>query len=51
MNYMNMMMNTNIALQMAEDVGTPELRNPLASGMRGHGLLSRLIIRVFGMDR
>ena len=32
----------NISAQMAEDAGAPELRNPLTSGMRAKGSLSRL---------
>ena len=32
----------NMAARMAEDAGAPELRNPLASGMRAKGILSRL---------
>ena len=32
----------NIAARMAEDVGAPELRNPLAGGMRAKGFCSRL---------
>ena len=44
-----MMMNNvqfmNIAAVLAEDTGAPELRNPLNSGMRAKGLLSRLFSR------
>ena len=44
-----MMMNNdrfmNIATLLAEDTGAPELRNPLNSGMRAKGLLSRLFGR------
>ena len=32
----------NAAAWMAEDVGAPELRNPLTSGMRAKGIFSRL---------
>lgn len=32
----------NIAAQMAEDAGAPELRNPLAGGMRSKGIFARL---------
>ena len=32
----------NMAARIAEDAGAPELRNPLASGMRAKGILSRL---------
>ena len=32
----------NMAAQMAEDAGVPELRNPLASGMRAKRIFSRL---------
>ena len=32
----------NMAVRMAEDAGAPELRNPLASGMRAKGIFSRL---------
>ena len=44
---MNLMNNNNIpvmniAARMAEDVGAPELRNPLAGGMRAKGFFSRL---------
>ena len=44
---MNWMNNNNVpvmnmAARMAEDVGAPELRNPLAGGMRAKGLFSRL---------
>lgn len=35
----------NIAALLAEDTGAPELRNPLNSGMRTKGLLSRLFSR------
>ena len=44
---MNWMNNNNVpvmnmAARMAEDSGTPELRNPLTSGMRAKGIFSRL---------
>ena len=44
---MNWMINhntqvMNMAARMAEDAGAPELRNPLACGMRAKGFLSRL---------
>lgn len=43
---MNWMNNNNaqmnMAARMAEDVGAPELRNPLACGMRAKGIFSRL---------
>ena len=44
MNWMNHhnAQTMNMAARMAEDVGAPELRNPLASGMRAKGILSRL---------
>ena len=45
MNYMSMMPINNIASQIAEDAGAPELRNPLNSGMRAKNLLSRLFSR------
>ena len=45
MNFMSVMPIHNIADQLAEDTGTPELRNPLNSGMRAKGLLSRLFGR------
>ncbi len=45
MNYMSMMPVNHIAAMMAEDAGAPELRNPLNSGMRATGLLSRLFGR------
>ena len=32
----------NMAVRMAEDAGVPELRNPLAGGMRAKGIFSRL---------
>jgi len=32
----------NMAFRMAEDAGAPELRNPLAGGMRAKGLFGRL---------
>ena len=35
----------NISTVLAEDAGAPELRNPLAGGMRAKGLLSRLFGR------
>ena len=41
----NTQMFMNIAAQMAEDAGAPELRNPLNSGMQGKGWLSRLFSR------
>ncbi len=44
MNYVSMMPHADIANVLAEDVGAPELRNPLNSGMRSR-LLPRL--RVF----
>ena len=44
-NMMNLMYNNdrmmNIAARMAEDVGAPELRNPLNSGMMFKGILAR----------
>ena len=44
-----MIMNSNpfmnISTVLAEDAGAPELRNPLNSGMRAKGLLSRLLSR------
>ena len=43
MNCISVALNTNIASQLAEDVGAPELRNPLCGGMRGHGWLRRLV--------
>ena len=36
----------NIAAMMAEDAGTPELRNPLNSAMQSRGLLSRLLDKI-----
>ena len=45
---MNLMYNNmsvqvmNMAAQMAEDAGAPELRNPLAGGMRSKGIFGRL---------
>ncbi len=44
---MNWMNNNNVpvmnmAARMAEDVGAPELRNPLAGGMRAKGFFSQL---------
>ena len=46
---MNLMYNNdrmmNIAARMAEDVGAPELRNPLNSGMRFKGILALLFGR------
>ncbi len=41
MNYTNIMIRTDIASVLAEDAGAPELRNPLAGGMRGR-MLPRL---------
>ena len=35
----------NISTMLAEDAGAPELRNPLAGGMRAKGLLGRLFGR------
>ncbi len=35
----------NIAAVLAEDTGTPELRNPLSSGMRAESWLTRLFSR------
>ena len=35
----------NISTLLAEDAGAPELRNPLNSGMRAKGLLSRFFSR------
>ena len=35
----------NISTVLAEDAGAPELRNPLAGGMRAKGLLGRLFGR------
>ena len=32
----------NMAARMAEDAGAPELRNPLAGGLRAKGIFSRL---------
>ena len=44
MNYMSIMPINNIASQIAEDVGAPELRNPLNSGIRTQKtLLDRLV--------
>ena len=44
LNYTSMMMpRSDISTLLAEDAGAPELRNPLAGGMRGEGLLSRLV--------
>lgn len=40
---MNMMMNNNMANMMAEDSGVYELRNPMVSGMRTKGWISRLL--------
>ena len=45
-----MMMTMNnafrkISTMLAEDAGAPELRNPLAGGMRAKGLLGRLFGR------
>ena len=47
-NYMNMTPNMNLACAMAEDVGAPELRNPLTSGMRGRMMprLRRFLARL-----
>ena len=48
MNYMNIMMpRQNMAFALAEDVGAPELRSPLNSGMRSRLLpfLRRLFAR------
>ena len=42
-NMMNNEQYMNIAAQLAEDTGAPELRNPLNSGMQAKGWLSRLI--------
>jgi hypothetical protein len=44
MNWMNNhnTQEMNMAARMAEDAGAPELRNPLTSGMRAKGFLSRL---------
>ena len=42
MYWMNMSQTMNMAAWMAEDAGTPELRNPLTSGMRAKGFFSRL---------
>ena len=44
MNWMNNnnVLVMNMAARMAEDVGAPELRNPLAGGMRAKGFFSRL---------
>ena len=48
---MNLMYNNmsvqvmNMAAWMAEDVGAPELRSPVTSGMRPNGFLSRLFGR------
>lgn len=48
-NMMNLMYNNeqvmNIATRMAEDVGAPELRKPLNSGMRFKGILALLFGR------
>ena len=49
MNNENMFMN--IAAVLAEDTGTPELRNPLNSGMRAKSWLSRLFSRKNSKDR
>ena len=46
MNYMSMMPINNIASQIAEDAGAPELRNPLNSGMQPRSLLTRLLDRI-----
>ena len=35
----------NISTMLAEDAGAPELRNPLAGGMRAKGLLGKLFGR------
>ena len=35
----------NISTVLAEDAGAPELRNPLAGGMRAKGLLGKLFGR------
>ena len=43
MNWMNNNAQVmNMAVLMAEDVGAPELRNPLVSGLRAKGIFSRL---------
>ena len=44
MNWMNnySVQVMDMAAWMAEDVGAPELRNPLTSGMRAKGFFSRL---------
>ena len=44
MNWMNhySVQVMDMAARMAEDVGAPELRNPLTSGMRAKGFFSRL---------
>lgn len=44
-NMMNNEQFMNIAAQLAEDTGAPELRNPLNSGMQAKGWLSRLFGR------
>lgn len=48
MNYMNMTPNMNLACALAEDVGAPELRSPLTSGMRGRMMprLRRFLARL-----
>ena len=45
LNQMSIMPIRDIASLLAEDAGAPELRNPLNSGMRARGLLSRLFSR------
>ncbi len=35
--------NANLAILLSEDSGAPELRNPLTSGIRARGWLSRLL--------
>ncbi len=46
MTIMNRDQLMNIAAMMAEDAGTPELRNPLNSAMQSRGLLSRLLDKI-----
>lgn len=46
MTIMNRDQLMNIAAMMAEDAGTPELRNPLNSAMQSRSLLSRLLDKI-----
>ena len=50
MNYMSMMPINNIASQMAEDAGAPELRNPLNSGVRQQSTLLDRLISLFARN-